>query len=325
MTFHRKTKDVARRQWRGILQRMGMDEKHLTGRNVPCPICAGTDRFRWINDNGDGGGICNQCGGFADGIHLIMAWKGVDWRDASRMVDDILGNHRFEPGKPKSEMSKDDRRKMMLDVYRETVEVKPGDLVHTYLESRRIAERIYPAALRFAPRMRDGDGGVRPCMVALVGVHGDKGDNGQQRFTTMHRTFLRPDGSGKAEMESQRKMMPGEVPDGACVMLSSWPGYGPIGIAEGIETAMSASALFDIPVWAALNATMMTKWVPPEGADEVVIFADNDRSFTGQWAAYTLARSLRKQQPDLDLKILTPGIEGTDWADEWMLQSGGKA
>ena len=325
MTFHRRTKDVARRQWRGILMSMGMGEHHLTGRNVSCPICGGKDRFRWINDNGDGGGICNQCGGFADGAHLVAAWKGVEWKDANRMVDDILGNHRFEPDKPRPQMTDDDRRKLMLDTYRETVAVQPGDLVHAYLETRHVAERIYPGALRFGPRMRDGDGGVRPCMVALVGVHGDMDERGRQRFVTMHRTFLRPDGLGKAEMASPRKMMPGPVPDGACVMLSDWPGHGPIGIAEGIETAMSASALFDIPVWAALNATMLTKWLPPAGADEVVIFSDNDRSFTGQCAAYTLAKTLRKAQPDLDLKILTPPTEDTDWADAWVLHIGGKA
>ena len=319
---HDKTAHAAKGRWRGILQHFGIPAQHLDGRQHACPLCGGKDRWRFDDLEGRGTSICNQCGA-RDGAALVVAMTGRGYGDVLGEIDGLVGNIKAEDPRPQIDPAK--RDSLLREVYLASKPIAPGDLAHRYLEGRRIAERVYPDTLRFAPKLADGDGGIRPCMVAMVGVHGDLRDNGQPRFVTMHRTFLRPDGSGKAEMPSPRKMMPGTVPDGACVMLSSWPGHGPIGIAEGIETAMSASAIFDIPVWAALNATMMTKWVPPEGADEVVIFADHDRSFTGQWAAYTLARSLRKQQPDLDLKILTPGIEGTDWADEWMLQSGGKA
>ena len=55
---------------------------------------------------------------------------------------------------------------------------------------------------------------------------------------------------------------------------------------------MAASALFDIPVWAALNATMIEKWTPPPDCEEVVIFGDNDPLFGGQAAACRLAHRL---------------------------------
>ena len=322
MTYHDKTAHVAKGRWRGILAEFGIPAKHLDGKHHACPICGGSDRWRFDDKDGRGSWFCNQCGA-GDGISLVMKMTGRQFSEVASEIDGLVGNIKAEDHRPQIDQAR--RENMLREVYLASKPIVPGDLAHRYLEGRHIAERAYPATLRFAPKLADGEGGIRPCMVAMVGIHGDLRPNGRQRYATMHRTFLRPDGSGKAEMASPRKMMPGSVPDGACVMLSDWPGYGPIGIAEGIETAMSASAMFDIPVWAALNATMMTKWVPPEGADEVVIFADHDRSFTGQWAAYTLARSLRKQQPDLDLKIMTPSIEGTDWADEWMLQSGGKA
>lgn len=318
---HDKTAHAAKGKWRGILQHYGIPAQHLDGKQHPCPLCQGKDRWRYDDLEGRGTSICNQCGA-RDGAALVVAMTGRGYGDVLGEIDGLVGNIKAEDPRPQIDPAKRDN--MLREAYMSSKPIVPGDLAHRYLESRRIAERVYPEALRFAPKLADGDGGIRPCMVAMVGVHGEM-KGGRQRFVTMHRTFLRPDGGGKAEMENPRKLMPGSVPDGACVMLSSWPGHGPIGIAEGIETAMSASALFDIPVWAALNATMLTKWQPPEGADEVVIFADHDRSFTGQWAAYTLARALRKQQPDLDLKILTPGIEGTDWADEWMLKSGGRA
>lgn len=83
---------------------------------------------------------------------------------------------------------------------------------------------------------------------------------------TMHRTFLKPDGSGKAEMEAPRRLMPGPNPKGSSVRLHEWLGSGPLCIAEGIETAFAASALFGVPVWAALNAGQLEAWERRLGA-----------------------------------------------------------
>ena len=161
--------------------------------------------------------------------------------------------------------------------------------------------------------MRDGEGGVRPCMLALVGIYG------QPKFANIHRTFLRPDGLAKAEMESPRNMMPGTVPEGACVALSRFV-PGPLGIAEGIETAMSASALYGIPVWAALDAGKLAKWWPPEGCDEVAVFGDNDKSFTGQAAAYTLAKRLAAK--GIAVNVIIPPSPGEDFNDIWLRRRG---
>ena len=65
-----------------------------------------------------------------------------------------------------------------------------------------------------------------------------------------------------------------------------------MGIAEGIETALAASIIHKIPVWATLSAGAMTKWEPPLGIRSVVIFADLDATFTGQTSAYQLATRL---------------------------------
>ena len=101
-------------------------------------------------------------------------------------------------------------------------------------------------------------------------------------------------------------------------MLSKWIGTGAIGIAEGIETAMSASALFDMPVWDAISARMLEKWLPPEGAEEVAIFGDNDLKFGGQSASYRLAHRLAAGPLRLPVTVQIPKHPGTDWADEYM-------
>jgi hypothetical protein len=49
-----------------------------------------------------------------------------------------------------------------------------------------------------------------------------------------------------------------------------------MGIAEGIETAMSAQALADMPVWAALGCQRLQRVELPEIVKEVHIFGDND-------------------------------------------------
>ena len=113
-------------------------------------------------------------------------------------------------------------------------------------------------------------------------------------------------------MEAPRKIMPGCISDGASVRLSDYAG-GPLGIAEGVETALAASALYEIPVWAALSTSMMAKWEPPEGCDEVTIFGDNDAKFGGHAAAYRLAHRLACN--GLEVFVKFPERPGQDWAD----------
>jgi len=311
--YHQKTAHAAKGKWRGILLELGLPETSLSGKHGPCPLCGGEDRFRWDNDEGRGTYICSHCGA-GDGMKLATEYTGKQFVELASEIDALLGNKKFEPDAPKPVLSDQQRTDALKAVWCDTVAVQAGDLVHRYLATRGLDELIYPKALRFSPKLRDGEGGLRPCMVALVGRYGEA------KLDTMHRTFLKPDGSGKAEMESPRKLMPGSLPDGACVMLSDWTESGPIGIAEGIETAMAASALFGIPVWAAINANMLTKWQPPAGADEVVIFGDNDVKFAGQAAAFSLAHKLALKRHVVSVQI--PTSPGEDWADVWARRCG---
>lgn len=304
MTFHSRTVDAAKGKWRGILLELGLPETALKDRHGPCPLCGGEDRFRWDNKDGRGTYICGQCGA-GDGMKLALEYTGKEYKVVAGLIDGMLGNLKVEA--PKPDLSPEKRRNILRDTYKATQPIQPGDLAHTYLTTRGVEELIYPDALRFAPRLKDGEGGVRPAMVAMVGVPG------MAKFVSMHRTFLKPDGSGKAEMASPRKLMAGELPDGACVMLSEYVPGGPLGIAEGIETAMSASALYEMPVWAAINSTLMSKWQPPEGCAEVAIFADNDQKLGGQAAAYGLGHRLAVK--GIAVTVHVPDRIGADFND----------
>jgi putative DNA primase/helicase len=127
---------------------------------------------------------------------------------------------------------------------------------------------------------------------------------------SLHRTWL---GDGeKALVDEPRRIMPGPLPEGACVRLSDVQGQ--LGLAEGIETALAASIKFQMPVWSCLNAPMLAKWEPPRGVESITIFGDNDENFTGQAAAYTLARRMVAKK--LEVAVRIPDKPGTDWADE---------
>jgi putative DNA primase/helicase len=307
-THHARTTDAAKGKWKGILLSLGLPSACLQNKHGPCPLCDGTDRFRWDNQEGKGSYICGQCGA-GWGIDLAMKFTGKTFPEVASEIDTLLGNKKFEPDAIPTQISDDDRLTALRSVAAQSVKLTPETLGHTYFESRGIGERVYPKSLRFIPALRDGQGGIRPCVIATV--RGPDGEN-----ATLHRTFLRADGKAKAEMAAPRKLMPGSLPDGACVALSDYTG-GPLGIAEGIETAMSASRLYDMPVWAAINSTMMEKWQPPEGCEEVAVFGDHDAKFGGQAAAYRLAHRLSVK--GLDVTVHIPQIEGQDWNDVLLL------
>lgn len=306
--FHERTQNAAKGKWKGILMALGVPEAALKDKHGPCPMCGGENRFRWDNKDGKGTYICNQCGA-GDGMKLAIGFTGQPFPEVAARIDELLGNVKPDTVQPRQEMTEAERLQALRGVWSETRPISQGDLAHTYLTSRCVGELIYPKALRFGV-IRDGEGGIRPCMVAMV-------SDAAGKAVSMHRTFLRPDGLAKAEMTSPRKLMPGALPDGACVRLSDFMS-GTLGIAEGIETAMSASALYGIPVWAAINAAMLGKWMPPDGCDEVAVFGDNDANFAGQAAAYGLANRLAIKKIPVTVHI--PTMPGMDWNDAHVLK-----
>lgn len=304
MMHHRKTKDAARGAWRSILLALGMPESFIAGRNGPCPACGGEDRWQWVNDGGNGGGVCRQCGGKADGVHLVAAWKGVTWPEAARLVDEVLGNERVTIDAPKRELTPDEIRSRCKKVVALTKRVRKGDPVDAYLTSRGVGLEDYPLSLGTAQSLPYDRNTSHPAMVAVITAPDGKN-------VSLHRTFL--NGTGKLDAPDCRKMMPGRLPKGCAVRLKPLgPSDQVLGVAEGIETALSASALFGIPVWATLNTSMMRTFVPPTGIRELIILADNDANGAGQSAADALRRSLS----GLVVTIRIPPTVGTDWNDE---------
>jgi putative DNA primase/helicase len=297
----RRTVDEALGRWRDILLSLGVEAKFLQKGHTSCPICnGGKDRYRFTDLNGKGGWICNQCGN-GDGVDLLQKMYGWDWKRTMSEIDRVIGTARLQPVHDKqNEEEVKQRIRMRLE---EAQFVERGDPVWTYLNRRTGIENV-PPSIRYHPALWHSDEKKRfPAMLAVMQYADGKG-------ASVHRTYLTPEG-GKAPIEKAKKLMQGLSINGSCVRLS---GVRPvIGIAEGIETALAASVMFGFPVWAASNASVMEKWEPPAGIEEVIVCADNDVSFTGQKAAFNLANRLKLKGLEVSVKV--PPEAGMDWAD----------
>ena len=82
---------------------------------------------------------------------------------------------------------------------------------------------------------------------------------------------------------------------------------------EGVETTLAAGELFRLPGWAAMTAWGLEHREP--AAHQCLIIGDHDTSFTGQAAAYALARRLRRERPELAINVEIPLTPASDWND----------
>jgi predicted P-loop ATPase len=178
-----------------------------------------------------------------------------------------------------------------------------GTVAATYLGTRRLVDPGSPDLL-FHPDLADFE--TRrgwPGMVARIR------DGAGELVGGVHRTFLLDDGSAKAPLG---KKMLGPVAGGSVRLAPIGPD-GHLGIAEGIETALSAAVIFGVPVWAALSADGLRRWQWPEGLQHVTIFADAGE--VGETAAKDLSDRLR------DAGIMSTTVlpvHGDDFNDDLM-------
>jgi len=139
-----------------------------------------------------------------------------------------------------------------------------GSPVARYLTGRNITIPL-PPSLRWAPSLRHPSGIYLPAMVARV-------ENVDGELIAVHRTFLLPDGSGKAKVEPQKAML-GRAAGGA-VRLT--PAAETLLIGEGIENCLAAMQATELPAWAALSTSGMVALLLPAIVRHVIIVADND-------------------------------------------------
>lgn len=289
-------KKIAEGRWPSILPQLGVSKDFLVNKHGPCPLCEGKDRFRF-DDNGHGMWFCNQCGS-GDGVALAMKYNRWEFKEAAREIEKAAN------GAPIAVRKGPDIAKVkatMNSIWRSGIPLTAHPATVAWWKSRVGDVPIFPD-LRAVSALNCPEHGDHPGMVALVRDSDGKPVN-------LHRTYLTMDGR-KAEFGDPRRVMPVPLPKGSCVRLGV-PGD-ELGIAEGIETAIAVTKLFNVPCWAALNAGNMEGWIPPPDV-KVVIFGDNDRSYTGQASAFALAKRLMREKRTVRVRL--PTQIGWDWND----------
>lgn len=301
-------------RWRDILPLLGVPAKFLNGRNQPCPVCGGRDRARFDNKEGRGTWFCSHCGA-GDGVALVMKLKKISFREAAELIEPLIGEAKVSEAKPKAERSEAEKRRDMVELWEKAKPITPDCPAGLYITNR-TGMKEYPASLRAVDSLKcwDDEKGIArffPAMIAKV-----TGPDG--KAANVHRTYLTKDGN-KAPVSPPRRMMPGLVPKGCAVRL--WSAAGVMGIAEGIESAISAALIHGVPAWAALGTSGLQSWDPPAGVKRVLIFGDNDKGYAGQAVAYALGyRLMAVREGDArkyEVEVHIPGhaTNGMDWDD----------
>ena len=173
-----------------------------------------------------------------------------------------------------------------------------GSPAQAYLEGRGLAAQS--SELRYHARTPHGPWPLtifRPALIAAV--------RDATGVIAVHRSFLDPRGKALAPIAEPRCGL-GRFGAGA-VRLGGMARR--LGLAEGIETAMSATDMFGLPCWATLGTERFRLVDLPEKVEELVLFLDNDAS--GR-RAETLARGAFAHLP---IEPVYPRKRGADWND----------
>ena len=289
------------------------DAIHNLGRHVPCPFHGGKDGFRLFSDAAEtGGGVCNTCGSFADGIALLRKANGWTMGQTLEAISAWhTKNRNLKPAEkaPSKGPGIDPQAKKILDGIANGFEDDPGRVAE-YLRSRGLLGDV-PEVLKLhqgLPLYEDGTCvDTLPAMVAPY-----QRLDGQ--VVGYQRTYLDPEGPGKARVANAKKntgpLWKGAIA-GALIRLGEVGGV--LGIAEGIETALAVQQATGITVWAAGSAGGMETAEIPQEIKTLYIWADNDKNGRGEKTALKLAERLLKEGRTVYVAI--PQQPGCDWLD----------
>ena len=231
---------------------------------IPCPACGRSERDKTlgltIEVDGKGVAHCFRC----------------DFTESYRAE---CGAHLTTPSKPRIKATSPTVQYATLSEFGIALwgECKSlSDVALDYLHARRCRIPPVDGDLRYHAFLKHPGGYVGSALVALItdAVTGVP--------MSLHRTWIRADGR-KADVDPPRLLLAGHRKQGGVIRL--WPDeavtHG-LGIAEGVESALSLAWAFD-PTWSVIDAGNLASFPVLPGIEALTIAADNDRA--GQNAA----------------------------------------
>ena len=263
---------------------------------APCPVCQHErrrDQTALTLANGANGRLLAHCKKSDCAFQDILAAAGVT-AGQYRAPDPSTFSRRDEETKHEA----DRKSRQAQTCWSEALPII-GTPAERYLRGRGITCSL-PSTLRYHPNCWHSSGKRFAAMVSLIeGVGG----------YAVHRTYLRANGMGKAEVQPNKAML-GATAGGAVRLTEA---QGTLVVAEGIETALSlACGLLGhrATIWAALSTSGMRGLRLPLSRGRLTVATDGDDP--GRAAGHDLAE--RAHALGWTVSLL-PAPDGCDWCD----------
>lgn len=287
--------------WPRILPALGV--KVIKNRHQACPVCGGSDRFRFDDKDGRGTWYCNQCGA-GDGLKLVEKVFGLNASEAAGKVNTVTGN--LPPVAPEviaaaEAETEADRKAAAALAVRLMENTRPAS-GNAYLTCKGFPDRECPV---LSATHKTGGVTFRAGDV-VVPLYDDTG-------ALVNLQLISSDGL-------KRTLKGGQV-KGACHVIEGKKQAGKrLWIAEGYATALTVHHLTGETVMVALSSVNLLSLASlarqKHPACQIVLAADRDLNGNGQKKATAAAEACEGV-------VALPPVFG-DWNDAFM-QHGGEA
>lgn len=280
-------------QWSKVFDHYGLPpitgKRHFKG-EAPC--CGRKGKFRIDDKEGSGSFIC-ACGESGNGWKLLQIATGLEFKDLAKEVDSIIGNeYKHEQNQSvNNESPSQSALRSALTRFKQATRLNDSN-VKEYLNSRGIFEMPTRAV-----KCSNGN---------MFAIAADS--KGNPCYS--HETFL--DGGVKASVEVGKKMLSLQsesfIEHVDSVAIRLFDVSSTLGIAEGIETALSVKQIYKCNTWSTINSNFLDKFKAPSGVNHLMIFADNDKNGTGLAAAFNCGKKNILAKNDVEkVTIRWPG------------------
>ncbi|MFL6600746.1 MAG: toprim domain-containing protein [Steroidobacteraceae bacterium] len=302
-----------------------------------CPLHGGKSNraFRVLPDfEQNGHCVCNSCGS-KWGFGLLMWLNGWDaHQTASALAAYLNRRERIAmPPRPyptptvsvsESDAPPKGKTRQQLQAWIDEAfglpDARAGP-ARRYLDSRGLAGIRDLPSLRGHPDLECGWRHLPALIAPYQHVSG--------RLVGLHRIFLTDEGQKAPIPEPKMSIRAREEASLAGSALQLMDAAGPIlGVAEGLETALSVFLATGMPMWAATNTALLGGLIVPACVQRLVIWADYDELKIlpngtvvepGRQAAERLTARMRAEYRAV--RTLYPtmlGRRGVDWNDVWV-------
>lgn len=330
--------DRVKGRWRELIVASGVDEAVLNGKHHPCPICGGTDRFRFP-DKENKLWLCNSCtdAKYSSGMHFLhlflrhstftqtAAWIHA-YYDGNPVAEATMATRRAET--PAEIAARREKRLWVMNkVLSKTVPVRDGDPVDRYLRSRIRGLGAIPPGVRFHPGLEYWDPpaarGEQPRLVGVFPAMVLAGRDVSDRLVQIHKTYLTADGQ-KAPVANVKKTDEGVGCNSYAFRLQDVEGDA-LGVGEGSENTLCGGLRFNVPAWPCHCASVLANFEIPQSlrsrVRKLYVFADNDpkvRPDGSRWnpgAEAAAAVAARERARGVRVMVIRPAKGDTDMTD----------